>query len=85
MTHIDWGKQKHSSSWRPSSPELGDRLRSEFVFVPCEACVRTGEAKMRVCARCRVIVLTLALPVVSCPTLFKTSLRGSGRGMRSGF
>ena len=39
------------------NPEPGDRLRFVFVFVSCVACVRAGEAKLRVRARCRVFLL----------------------------
>ena len=38
-------------------PETGDRLRFVYVFVSCVACVRAGEAKLRVRARCRVFLL----------------------------
>ena len=39
------------------NPEPGDRLRFVFVFVSCVTCVRAGEAKLRVRARCRVFIL----------------------------
>ena len=39
------------------NPEPGDRLCFVFVFVSCVACVRAGEAKLRVRARCRVFLL----------------------------
>ena len=39
------------------NPEPGDRLRFVFVFVSCVPCVRAGEAKLRVRARCRVFLL----------------------------
>ena len=39
------------------NPEPEDRLRFVFVFVSCVACVRAGEAKLRVRARCRVFLL----------------------------
>ena len=45
-----WGKPG-------GNPEPGDRLRFVFVFVSCVACVRAGEAKLRVRARCRVFLL----------------------------
>ena len=39
------------------NPEPGDRLRFVFVFVSFVACVRAGEAKLRVRARFRVFLL----------------------------
>ena len=66
------------------NPEPGDRLRFVFVFVSCVACVRAGEAKLRVRARCRVFLLTLASAVGSSPS-FAASLRSSGRGVYVGF
>ena len=39
------------------NPEPGDRLRFFLVFVSCAACVRPGEAKLRVRARCRMFLL----------------------------
>ena len=39
------------------NPKPGDRLRFVFVFVSCVACVRAGEAKLQVRARCRVFLL----------------------------
>ena len=67
------------------NPEPGDRLRFVFVFVSCVACVRAGEAKLRVRARCRVFLLTLASAVGSSPAAFAASLRSSGRGVYVGF
>ena len=66
------------------NPEPGDRLRFVFVFVSCVACVRAGEAKLRVRARCRVFLLTLASAVGSSPP-FAASLRSPGRGVYVGF
>ena len=40
-----------------ANPEPGDRLRFVFVCVSCVACVRAGEAKLRVRPRCRVFLL----------------------------
>ena len=53
------------------NPEPGDRLRFVFIFVSCVACMRAGEAKLRVLARCRVFLLTLAsaVEVVLCSRL----------------
>ena len=53
-------QQLHNRRLRGSlegNPEPGDRLRFVFVFVSCVACVRAGEAKLRVRARCRVFLL----------------------------
>ena len=66
------------------NPEPGDRLRFVFVFVSCVACVRAGEAKLRVRARCRVFLLTLA-SAVEVLLLFAASLRSSGRGVYVSF
>ena len=52
------------------NPEPGDRLRFVFVFVSCVACVRAGEAKLRVRARCRVFLLGQ-------PRLWEVVLRSS--------
>ena len=52
------------------NPEPGDRLRFVFVFVSCVACVRAGEAKLRVRARCRVFLLGR-------PRLWEVLLRSS--------
>ena len=38
-------------------PEPGEWLPFVFVFVACVACVRAGEGKLRVPARCRVFLL----------------------------
>ena len=66
------------------NPEPGDRLRFVFVFVSCVACVRAGEAKLRVRARCRVFLLgrPRRWRVL---LLFAASLRSSGRGVYVGF
>ena len=52
------------------NPEPGDRLRFVFVFVSCVPCVRAGEAKLRVRARCRVFLLGR-------PRLWEVLLRSS--------
>ena len=58
-------------------PEPGDRLRF-VVFVSCVACVRAGKAKLRVCARCTMFLLTLALAAGSC-----VPVRGSSVKLRT--
>ena len=63
----------HSRRLRGSlegNPEPGDRLRFVFVFVSCVACVRAGEAKLRVRARCIVFLLGR-------PQLWEVLLRSS--------
>ena len=67
------------------NPEPGDRLRFVFVFVSCVACVQAGEAKLRVRARCRVFLLTLASAVGSCASFLAASLGSSGRDVYVGF
>ena len=66
------------------NPEPGDRLRFVFVFVSCVACVRAGEAKLRVRARCRVFLLgrPRRWEVL---LLFAAPPRSSGRGVYVGF
>ena len=66
------------------NPEPGDRLRFVFVFVSCVACVRAGEAKLRVRARCRVFLLGRPR-LWQVVLLFAASLRSSGRGVYVGF
>ena len=59
-TALDDGLNQESSEvkWKPGgNPEPGDRLRFVLVFVWCVACVRAGEAKLRVRARCRVFLV----------------------------
>ena len=66
------------------NPEPGDRLRFVFVFVSCVACVRAGEAKLQVRARCRVFLLGRPR-LWEVLLLLAASLRSSGRGVRWGF
>ena len=66
------------------NPEPGDRLRFVFVFVSCVACVRAGEAKLRVRARCRVFLLGRPR-LWEVLLLLAASPRSSGRGVYVGF
>ena len=80
-----WTLQPEVKGKPGGNPEPGDRLRFVFVFVSCAACVRAGEAKLRVHVRCRVFLLTLASAVGSSSPLFVAPLRSPGRGVYVGF
>ena len=84
MTFVKIAIRRRLRGSLEGNPEPGDRLRFVFVFVSCVACVRAGEAKLRVRARCRVFLLgrPRRWRVL---LLFAASLRSSGRGVYVGF
>ena len=90
VMEVEWSSHFTNVSHRrlrgslEGNPQPGDRLRFVFVFVLRVACVRAGEAKLRVRARCRVFLLTLASALGS-SVPFAAPLRSPGRGVYVGF
>ena len=83
--HASLGPCKSEVKGKPGgNPEPGDRLRFVFVFVSCVACMRAGEAKLRVRARCRVFLLGRPWQR-EVLLLLAASLRSSGRAVHVGF